>query len=185
MLKDTYFQFQSHNSCLSVIQVLLCFRWIWELHLHLGNRLPRDRGGSVGQSSGQLPRLRPVCVLLVPYVWVAHWHTAYQTTQTDNWRTSWRIALDGQWSSRQPLERGQSPCATHKQTLSGKLQFSYIFRLNVDQLVLNAFVSIVAKGRTRGSQKSSQKVTFCIFFKDGDWRSGGEKKLGRYCCGWH
>lgn len=69
---------------LSVIQVLLSNRWIRELHLHLSDKSPRDGGGSAGQPHGQLPGRRPVCVLLVPHVRASHWHTAYQTAQTDS-----------------------------------------------------------------------------------------------------
>lgn len=79
---------------LSVNKVHSFNRWIREFHLHISDGSSRDRSGSARESSGQLPGLWPVCVLLVPHVWVAHWHSSHQTAQT-NWEwTCWHPSMD-------------------------------------------------------------------------------------------
>lgn len=104
---------------LFVTEAVSSNRWIRELHLHSGDRSTGDGGGPAGQSGGQLSRLRPVCVFLVPHVRLAHRHSAYQTAQTDSRRSGRHSAVDCEWSSRQSLEGRPCPCAPHQQTLSG------------------------------------------------------------------
>lgn len=68
---------------LSLISAVLSNRRIRELHLHFSNRSSGDQGGSAGQPHGHVPGLGPLRVILVPHVWVAHRHAAYQTAQAD------------------------------------------------------------------------------------------------------
>ncbi len=96
-----------------------CCRRIRELHLHTGNRCSGDRSGSVSESVCVGPGLGPVLVLLVSHVWLSHRHATHQTAQRKQPGLGWCPALDGQRSSRQPLEGG--PCAHTplQQTLPG------------------------------------------------------------------
>lgn len=110
---------------LSVIRVYSFNRWIREFHLHISYWSPRDWSGSACESYRRLSGFWPMCVFLVPHVWVTHWHTAYKTAQTNREWTRWHPPVDGQWPPRQSLERRSCPRATYQQTLSGKSHLNF------------------------------------------------------------
>lgn len=58
--------------------VWVLFRRLWKLHLHPSHWNTEERSGAAGQSGYFGSGLGSVPLLLVPHVWLTHWHSAHQ-----------------------------------------------------------------------------------------------------------
>lgn len=177
---------------------IILFRRLWKLHLHPSDWCAEERSGAAHKSGCFGSGLGSVPVFLVSHVWLTHWHSAHQAAAWERAWNSWRAALDSEWASGQPLERGSCADPTFKQSLSGMclwecylgrhhkiIEILYDAHLASQAVVLHWTYEMLARLLRRREWCIFLQTEMSLCLSGGDRGCSGGTELGRHCCGRH